>query len=360
MNLLRLTDLIKKNLFWLLLIIAGCVINFAPIYVPSNIPIAGKVFPAKQWLVHAGTNGQFMNTQTDLVAGVSNVYESREFTRGDDVRFEINPNILEKNLIQKNDTIGLIFSNETMMMLNSARKELNVKEAILNSSRSGQKKEAVELAKKQLEFAKIDAESQRLTYERKKILFEQNVIPDQEIEDHLRLYELKLAEVGIKKAELETLLSGEKPEDIELVKAEIEKIETEISDLEDKQQMQTIVSPITGIFRNSYSSDTLMLVESIDELIIKMPVLLKDRNKIFNGQKVTCTIYEQTTSFVSEVVHLSNHISVVGGKQTFIVTARIHSGDVELLPGMVFKGKLESDDVLLRDYVSKWFRFFRN
>lgn len=356
----RITDFFYKNLFWFLLILAILFIYFAPIHLSSDIAISGKIYPAKRWVLFAGSNGQVMNTQIDLVAGVSNVYESREFSRGDDVRFEIRQEVLRKSLISKGDTIGVIYSNETQMLLNTSKKQLQVQKALLKTYQTGQKKEMIALAERALEYAIIDAESQQQAYVRQKLLFEQEVITQQKMEDEQRLVQLKEAEVGIKEAELQSLNTGEKPEDIELIKAGIEKIESEIYDLESKKDMQAIISPITGIFRNSFSSDTLMIVESMDELIIKMPVLLKDRNRIYEGQRANCTVYGQNLSFQSEVVHLSSHIGVASGKQFFISTAVVGTEEVKLLPGMVFKGKLEGGDILLRDYVGKWFRFFKS
>jgi hypothetical protein len=358
MDFSRLSNLITKNLIWILLISAFFFIYFVPIKISSDIPVSGKVFPARKWMLFAGTNGQVMTTQIDLIAGVSNVFETREFSRGDNVRFEILPEILLKPMIKKGDTIGLIYSNETKMLLNAARNELRVQKAILKSSQSGDKKEAIALAEKELEYARIDAQSQLSTFKRNKVLFEQKVITVQEFEDQQRLLELRQAEVEIKQADLQNIVTGEKPEVIEQIKAEIEKIESELKDLENKQEMQTIISPLTGIFHNSFSSDTLMVVESMDDLIIKMPVNLKDRHRVFAGQKVKATILGMKKSFHSEVVHISNHIRVSGGKQTFILTASILTSEAELLPGVVFSGKLEADQILLRDYLMGWFSFF--
>ena len=354
----RITDLFYKNILWVLLLAAAAVIYFVPIHISSNISIAGKIFPAKQWVLFAGTNGQIMNTQIDLVAGVSHVYETREFSRGDDVRFEINPAILKKSLIQQGDTIGKIFSNETHMALNQMRKELEVKKALLASYQSGEKAEFIELARRRLLYAEIDAKKQQNEFERQQELFNQEVIPEQDFEDQDRLLRLSEAEVEIKKAELESAMSGEKPETINMVEAEIEKIRARISDLEEKLGLQTIISPVTGIFQNSYTADTLMIIESMDELIIKMPVGLQDRDRVYRGQKVKSTVVGQKQPFESEVVQISNHISVSGGRQTFIVTAAIRQHETELLPGVIFKGKMVADKILLRDYILSWFGFF--
>lgn len=360
MDVSRITDLLVKNLFWLLLIAVFFIIYFVPIHVSSDIRITGKVFPAKQWVLFAGSNGQIMNTQNDLVAGISNNYETREFSRGDDVRFEINPEILKKSIIEKGDTIGIVYSNETNMMLNSSKMQLQVKQALLQTLQTGEKNEAIILAEKELEYARIDAENQRMTFNRQKELYDQEVITEQDMEDQQRLLNLMETKVKIKEAELQVINTGEKPENIRLIEAEIEEIESTIADLDRKKEMQTIISPVRGIFRNSSSSDTMMIVESVDELIIKMPISLKDRSRIYVGQTANCTVYGQNISFQSEVVHISNHISAVGGKQTFIVTAEIKSENEIVLPGIVFKGKLEGGEILLRDYVAKWFRFFKS
>lgn len=358
MDYTRFSDLLSKNFLWILLLAVAAVINWIPISVSADISISGKIYPAKQWVLFAGTNGQIMHTQIDMVAGVSHVYETREFSRGDDVRFEINPEILRKTLIQKGDTIGKIFSNETHMILNQMRKELQVKRALLASNQTGDKLALVELAKSRLQYAEIDAENQKKEYFRQQQLYKQEVIPEQDFEDQERLLKLSEAEVEIRRAELQTAITGEKPEIINMVEAEIEKIETQIADLEDKLGMQTIISPITGIFQNSYSADTLMIIESMDELIIKMPVNLKERRRVFNGQNVVSTVLGQKQPFRSEVVHISNHINSTGGQQTFIVTAAIRDQKDELLPGVVFKGKMEAEKILLRDYIMGWFSFF--
>gem|GEM_PF-2026926 len=360
MDFSRITDLLVKNLFWLLLIAVFLIIYFVPIHVSSDIRITGKVFPAKQWVLFAGTNGQIMNTQSDLVAGISNHYETREFSRGDDVRFEINPKILTKSIIEKGDTIGIVYSNETNMMLNASKKQLQVKQALLQTLQTGEKNEAITLAEKELEYARIDAENQRRTYNRQKGLYDQEVITEQDMEDEERLLNLMETKVKIKEAELQVITTGEKPENIRLIEAEIEEIESTIADLNTKKELQTIISPVRGIFRNSSSSDTMMIVESVDELIIKMPISLKDRKRIYVGQIANCEVYGQNVSFQSEVVHISNHISAAGGKQTFIITAEIKNENEIVLPGVVFKGKLEGGEILLRDYVAKWFRFFKS
>lgn len=358
MNLTRIAELFVKNIFWIILLAALAFIYLVPVRISSDISISGKIFPARQWVLFAGSNGQIMNTQIDLVAGVSHVYETREFSRGDDVRFEINPEILTKSLIRKGDTIGTIFSNETHMLLNDARRDLEVKQALLASNQTGDKEALVELAKSRLQYAEIDAENQKREFSRQQELFKQEVIPEQDFEDQERLLKLSQAEVEIRKAELQTATTGEKPETLKMVEAEIEKIKSRISDLEDKLGLQTIISPITGIFQNSYAADTLMIIQSMDELIIKMPVGLKDRSRVFIGQNVTSTVLGQKQAFHSEVVQISNHISATGGKQTFIVTAAIRHHETELLPGVVFKGKMEAEKILLRDYVMSWFGFF--
>lgn len=358
MDLSRFTELLSKNVFWIFLLAVLAVIYLVPIRISSNISISGKIFPAKQWVLFAGANGQIMNTQIDLVAGVSHVYETREFSRGDDVRFEVNPEILRKSLIRKGDTIGKILSNETRMLLNEMRQELEVKKALLISYESGAKEAEIELARSRLEFAEIDAENQQKEFLRQQELYKQNVIPEQEYEDQQRMVQLARAQVNINKAELETTITGEKPETIKMVEAEIEKIKSRISDLEDKLDLHTIISPVTGIFQNSYAADTLMIIESVDELIIKMPVGLKDRDRVYIGQQVHSTVLGQKKPFESEVIQISNHINVAGGKQTFIVTAAIRNHQTELLPGVVFKGEMQAEKILLRDYIMSWFGFF--
>jgi len=352
------TDFFKRNFLWFLLLLIALAIYFLPIRIPSDIHTMGKVYSPKQYVLHTGNDGQVRESLIDISTGIHEQFSARELERGDDIRLKIQSKIFKKDIIRKGDTLGYISSYATTLTLNSLNNELEILRAQLAVEQSGNKPEDIELAAKRYEYARIDAEIQDKIYKRQKNLHESEVIADQEFEDQERLAELKKMQVAINEAEMKSLESGAKPEQINYIKAQINKLNGEIEDLNLKISNQTITSPLNGIFRNSYSPDTLMVIEDIDDLILKVPVQVSDIDNVFKGQKITCKVDGRKEIFEAEVAHISKNVTVLNARQIVLITCRFLEDDPSIYPGIVVRATLERDPVLLRDFLVDRFEIF--
>lgn len=352
------TDFLKRNSLWFFLVFIVLAVYFLPITIPSDIKSLGKVYSPKQYILYTANDGQVRESLVNLVTGVHEEFSAREMERGDDIRLRVQPDIFDKDFIDKHDTLAHIYSYVTTVKLNSLKSDLEVVNALLASELSGKKVEDIELAKKRSEYARMDAEIQEKNYQRQKFLYENEVIADQEFEDQGRQTELKKIQVAIKEAEMQSLASGAKPEQINYIKAQIRKIKVDIADLELKISNQTITSPINGIIYNTFSPDTILVIEDINNLIIKIPVEVKDMQNVFIGQKIFCKVNGRKGNVEAEVTHISKNVSVIGNRQIIMVTGRFFQETPKILPDIVVRIKLERDPVLLRDFLVKWFAIF--
>lgn len=352
------TDFLKRNSLWFLLIFVALAVYFLPITIPSDVNSLGKVYSQKQYILYTSNDGQVRESLVNLVTGVHEEFSAREMERGDDIRLKVQPDIFSKDIIAKHDTLAHIYSYVTAIKLNSLKSDLEVVNALLASELSGKKAEDIELAKKRSEYARMDAEIQEKTYQRQKFLYENEVIADQKFEDEGRQTELKKIQVAIKEAELHSLSSGAKPEQINYIKAKIRKIKVDIADLELKISNQTITSPINGVIYNTFSPDTILVIEDINNLIIKIPVQVKDMQNVFIGQKIFCKVDGRKGNIEAEVTHISKNVSVIGTRQIIMVTGCFFQENPDILPSIVVRVKLERDPVLLRDFLVKWSAIF--
>ncbi|OQX79928.1 MAG: hypothetical protein B6D64_03995 [Bacteroidetes bacterium 4484_276] len=352
------TDFLKRNSLWFFLVFVALAVYFLPITIPSDIKSLGKVYSPKQYILYTANDGQVRESLINLATGMHEGFSAREMERGDDIRLRVNPDISNKEFISKHDTLAHIFSFVTAVKLNSLKSELEVINALLAAELSGNKAEDIELAKKRREYARMDAEIQEKAYRRQKYLYENEVIADQEFEDQGRLTELKKIQVAIREAELQSLASGAKPEQINFIKAQIRKVKADIADLELKSSNQTITSPINGIFCNTFSPDTILVIKDIDELIIKIPVEVKDIQNVFIGQRIICKVDGRKGNVEAEVTHISKNVSVISSRQIVMVTGRFLQENPKIMPAIVVRVKLERDPVLLRDFLVKWFAVF--
>ena len=352
------TDFLKRNVLWFLLILIVLAVYFLPIKIPSDINSMGKVYSPKQYILHTGSDGQVRESLINFITGIHEEYSTRELERGDDIRLRIEPGIFEKDFIEKHDTLAHIYSYATTVKMNSLKNELDVINALLASEQSGYKREDIELAVKRFEYARKDAEIQGKIFERQKVLYEGEVIADQEFEDQERTAELKKMQVAIKEAELKSMASGAKPEQIDYIKAQIKKLKAEITDLNLKIRNQTITSPLNGIFRNSFSPDTLLVIEDIDDLIMKIPVQVSEKDNVFLGQRIICKVDGRKEIIEAEVTHISKNVSVLNARQIVLVTARFNDEGPEISPGIVVRARFERDPILLRNFLMNKFEIF--
>jgi hypothetical protein len=352
------TDFFKRNSLWFLLIFIALAIYFLPIKVPSDINSLGKVYSSKHYILHTGNDGQVRESLINLSTGVNEAFTTREVERGDDIRLKIRADIFDKEFISRHDTIAQIYSYQTELELNTLVNDLEVINAQLLVEESGNKPEDIELARKRREYAKIDAEIQEKIYQRQKYLYENEVIADQDFEDQERTIELKKMQIAINDAELRSLESGAKPEQIKYIKAQIRKLQSNISDLQKKLRNQTITSPVNGIFRNSYSPDTLLVIEDIDNLIIKIPVMIEDMQNVFIGQKIICKADGRKEIVEAEVTHIRKNVKIIDGRQVIIITGRFLEENPKISPGVVVRGKLERDPILLKNFIANYFNKF--
>jgi len=351
-------DFLKRNLIWFLLIFIILAVYLLPIKIPSDINSMGKVYSPKQYILHTGNDGQVRESLINFATGIHEGFSARELERGDDIKLKIQPEIFDKDFIKKGDTLAYIYSYVTTVKLTSLTNDLIVLNALLATEQSGYKPEDIELAEKRFEYAKVDAEIQERMYQRQKLLFESEVIADQEFEDEARLAELKKMQVAINEAELKSMTAGSKPEQINYIKAQINKLNAEIANLNLKISNQTITSPVNGIFRNSYSPDTLLVIEDIDDLIIKIPVPISEMDNVFLGQKITCKVDGRKEIIDAEVTHISKNVSVLGAQQIILITAKFLEEDKIIFPGVVVRGRFERDPILLREFLVNRFEIF--
>nr|NQU90247.1 hypothetical protein [Bacteroidota bacterium] len=351
-------EIIKKSSIWIILITLSVIIYFVPIKIPNNVSSVGRIYPTKRWVLYAGTNGQIMASLKDIKAGITNEFSAREFVRGDDVRFVINSELFEREFVNKYDTIGFINSLSTSSLLTSYKSQLDVYNALLKVKLSGNKKEDIEIAEKKLQLAILDSEVQKKRFDRQKKLYEEDVIPEQEFETQEKLANLKIIQAELNKAELESLTVGEKPEEINYIKAQIDQLKSDIRDLETKVNLQTLISPISGTFRNTYSRDTLIMIEDVSELIVKVPVVLSFRPYMYLGQKFNCTIEGQNSPIEAEIIHIGNSVKYMQAQQYLLVTCKIEKPEKDTYSGAIVVGKLKGDPITLKQYASRIVKTF--
>ena len=338
-----------------LIIIAAVilVILLYPGKIPNSIEAVGRITPYREWIINRGRDGLLMATLRNNVHGTVETYSVTQFERGDPVKFRFNRFINSGTQVSIGDTVGWIDSSEIERQLVQLEGELKTQRALLHMAETGEKESLIQEAEKRLEHAHEQVEEQRKIVERTKNLFETNFVPEQDYEiakSTLRLFELN---IEIAKAQLQTMQSGTKKEEIDMISSQINAFEKDIDALSNKYKQYTITSPLSGTVFEISSADTLLIIGDTTSYLVMMPLQVKNRKYISSRQDVKVDIEGLDMSLYGRIVKCGNVVHVLRGNQVFIAIARLSTVNSDLLPGMFGKCSVICEPLRPREYLMR-------
>lgn len=346
-----------KNNRIIIISIAGCIILlvlFLPYELTYKIDSIAKLLPAKQWILARGTSGDIQTSNIDHLNGTSISYQLTSFERGESMMLNINPELKNGQIVEKGDTIGIIYSSAQHESLVELNGEVNVLKATLAVSMSGVKKTELKEANERLEMSRSQYQKQKKIVERLNKLVEKELIAEEDYqtaEDELKV----LAKaVNVREAELESSLSGEKVEEINLLHKQITAVTNKISFLEKQIDAQShIIAPFNGRIERSFSKDTLLVLSNVELGIALMPVAIEEASYINQGEKVTFQLND-TSQILSGVVQMKQPVmNIVGGKQCVMVLATVPKLSTKFISGILSKAEINCGNVSLQTYLKR-------
>lgn len=326
------------------------IVLLLPITLPMSIKVPCKISPAYTWVVEFGNDGNVLTTLHNSQSGSIESSFSAVPERGDSYEFKLLKDS-DVNWVEKGDTIGLIQSNLLSQEYAALTGRLSTSRATLNVLMTGEKESLVKQAQQQLNAAIENAEYLNKIYANKKQLFEQNLISFEENE--LYRSQAKQAEIDIaaKRAYLESIQTGSKQEQINLVKNEIRAIEQELKVLNDKLESYVIVAPIKGNVNAYNSADTILTVNS-PENILFIPVSWKYQSLLQDGLSIELHIADFESVNYS-VIKVTNEIQQFNGEQVLTLIAKPDDENLILPANLWVSCNLKLGDVTLLEFI-KW------
>ncbi len=326
-------------------------ILFYPGKIPNSIEAVGRIMPCRELIINRGRDGLIMATLRNNVQGTVETYSVTQFERGDPVKFRLNRFISSGTHVSAGDTVGWIDSGEIERQLVELEGELKTQKALLYMAETGEKESLIQEAEKRLDHALEQVEEQRKIVERIKNLFETKFVPEQDYEiaqSTLRLFELN---IEIAEAQLQTMQSGTKKEEVDMISSQINAIEKDIDALSKKYKQYTITSPISGTVFEISSADTLLIIGDTTSYLVIMPLQVKNRKYINNQQDIKVTVEGLGIPLHGRIVKRGNVVHVLNGNQVFIAIARLSTDNHDLLPGMFTKCSIICEPLRPREYL---------
>ncbi|MCB9067671.1 MAG: hypothetical protein R3C41_03480 [Calditrichia bacterium] len=324
---------------------------FSPYTISYDISSIGRIIPAREWLIQRNTDGSLISSVKDHRTGFTENYFAVQVERGDVVHFQINPALKAKSGIAMGDKVGHIRSNEIERRLAELQGMLEMANASLEFYRTGEKDAVIREARQAAALSKEQAELQERLFERQKLLYDQQLISEETIEISQSASRISRLEAELASAKLQTVATGAKPEQLDLVKSEIERYKKEIRVLEDRLNQFTIHSTITGKIYKSFAADTLLMAGEEDFLLL-IPVPWTERHAIGEGTKIT--VLQDGKEITGKIIRLNLNTGILNGNQMFTAIAAFDSPATELAPYLYCNCEIEGVQLTPLEYVGKY------
>ena len=337
----------------LLVLILIVVLFVLPFKIPYSFNVPGKVAAAEEWLIIKSRNGPLVTLLKNNVTGISKSYSVTEFERGDDAKFIINPKIVLGGIITKSDTIGLIVSNELELRLASLKGQLDVAYSSLSQNLTGEKESLIKEAKETFDFAVKKVELDKKLYLRQQKLYEKKFISDEEFDISKNNLELDEIAVEVAKAKLQTVLTGGKKEQIDLIKSQIALLEKEISVLEKKSANFHFISPIDGFVKWIPDGDTLLVISDTSSYVISFPIPLIKKKYVSTKTLIRVIHPEGNEKVNVKLQRINSSIEYISYKPVVLASAIIKESHNNLIPGLMVVCKLDCGNITISEHIKR-------
>jgi len=318
---------LKLLLILLALLIIIVVVRFLPIQFPYKITSAGKILPAKSWIVSKGNSGQLISFLHNMEKGIVDNYSVKEFERGDDIHLLLNADIRIGKTINEKDTVGFIYSNEIEKQIALLTSELNITKSSLDFNLTGEKESVIREAEENLKFYISQADVQKKILTRQKALREKNLISQEEYELTLNQVELNDISIAIAKAKLESVSTGAKKEQIELINSQIKSLQKQIEVLQKRYNSYHLTSPIDGVVSTLISGDTLFTISDNNKFVVMIPVKMNEIEFIKSDSEIEIRLPLSAEMLNGKIIFIDYSTHNLSGEQVIFAMASIETGE---------------------------------
>jgi hypothetical protein len=350
-------DLIKNKNFLIAtaIVLIIIIVLLLPIKYPYKIKAQGKIVPAQEWILHKQTDGSLLTVFRDNLQNSVQTFTAYQVERGDILKFQLSKSLKAIDYITQGDTIGFIYSNEIDREIERLKGELGMAQASLHMNLAGEKTSLIQEAKNRSALNKARADLQNKIVERQAELFKNELISQESLEisqSTAKIYEL---EAAMAEAQLQTMQTGAKTEQIQLIESEIQAKNDELKILQERNQSFMLRSPLDGNLLSMVSEDTLLIVADKKSVVI-IPINWQYFSEVADGQHVTIDYERAGKGIAGKVAKVNRVMQTLRGEQVFVATALLNSDSVDLPRNLIIPCEINGKARSALEHLSRFIK----
>jgi hypothetical protein len=344
---------INKRHILLLILLLIILVIILPFSIPYRFESTARLYPQQEWKLYHGQEEGFYSQINDYRSEATADLRHYRFERGDIARLEVRPGYEPNTKVSSGDTLAYLrswFIENEILRLTNLR---DVEAAALKAGETGEKPSLVEMMENKHKQAIQALELARSQLARQKILYEDSVIPASEYEIYENTY--KLAEINVQVAlkELESVRTGLKTADLDLIRERIATYQKEIDKYTLEKEQYNIISPISGLMSYDPLLGGVLKVSDVDSFVIKIPVLYRNSIYLDRLSSIEFTLPGKQMKIHARLLGFIGQVSFTGKQQYIIAKAVIVNDSPVLIPGMMMNCRINCDRVSLFEYLRR-------
>jgi hypothetical protein len=341
------------------LIGAAAVILVLSVFVKWPLIIQAPCYfsAVEEWELVQSNPSRLLSVLRDNARMKTPLYTLLQYARQDFIQFSMDPDLTSGRSVEKDQPIGEIVSSESQILFANLQGQLNRARANLQMLRTGQKEAVQKEAVEALNYAKTQLDVFLPQYERNRKLHQQKLISDEEWELSVKTEELLRRNIQVQQAKLQVVQSGEKQETVRMTEEDIDRLESQLRQLQRKISLGQIRTPIAGVFSNASQDSVLCRVSRLDSVACTLMLRSDQIPFVRPGQTVVVRDPEAGFRKTGTVFTIDQKCSSVSGRSVFFLTAVVDNAGGRILSGMIGRAAVFTDRASLAERVRRaWIR----
>jgi hypothetical protein len=293
--------------------------------------------------------------------GVQNQHDIMlfHFERPDFVRFSLNTELHQGDLVREGDIIAHFMSSNDALHLAELTGLLKQAKANLAALETGEKQAFQQEASEALAYAKAELQAYEPVLKRQIELHEKNLISDQDLEIAQAQYDLYKINVSVQEARLQSVKTGEKEEAISIIEAQAKSISDQLAIFQEKIDAASIKSPIHGIIvQPDHALAELCHICELDSMVVQMPVKLSELKNVKIGDPMTINVPGSDIINV-KVSNINQSATFINLKPMYLVSTVVPNPNYRIKHGMTGNVEIKTGKSTLFDIIAESWTSFR-
>ncbi len=254
----------------ILLILVGVVI-FIPL--PQTFTTPCLIEPKAIWFLMRDGNSQIVTGWQQNLLGSAGTRTLIQFERPNIIEIQLSEKLTEGGRVAKGDTVAIIHSNITEESILVLEAERDKALAELNALQTGERLEDQEILEREVKLAEVALNEYIPTYERVRDLYNAGTASLSEWQMVQAKHQLLSVELEVAKSKLAASRAPARPEDIEIARCDVKRLQQMIENLRNSlQQMRIVVAPTDGIAHLGDDEGFLLRIDQTDTMTAVVPI----------------------------------------------------------------------------------------